>query len=263
MVIECKASSFSSSSSTAGQARKLLIACADSDSAVGVEGEAFVIYVIPSEDSQLQMQTLAELTTELNSEEFDTAPYGTLGLQVDDDGLWANLWLNDESDKEHVAGVVGRILVVPQSGGDSRPLYFIPYDPAAADNQSPEELRRCHKLLVERFYVGAVQEIGTADVPDCLVIRADDLLRKATYGISDKWVARELSTLKARLIQGMGKVLNKKSLKGKVEATSSRVEIRLGSEDDRQAAIDLLLKANMEQLAINNASPQTEIEAPK
>ncbi|MFF3451224.1 hypothetical protein ACFYXJ_29225 [Streptomyces sp. NPDC002667] len=263
LVIECKASSFSSSSSTAGQARKLLIACADADSAVGVAGEAFVIYVIPGEDCQLQMTTLAELTAELNSEEFVTAPYGTLGLQVDDEGLWADLSINKQSTKEHVADVIGRVLVVPQSGGDFRPLYFIPYDPAAADNQDAEELNYCHKLLVERFYVGAVQEIGTADVPECLVIRADDLLRKATYGISDKWVARELVTLKARLIQGMGKILNKKSLKGKVEATGSRVEIRLGSEDDRQAAIDLLLKANTEQLALNNASPQTEIDTPK
>ncbi|MFE8962084.1 hypothetical protein [Streptomyces iakyrus] len=260
LVFECKTTSFGFESSTTDQARKLLISCANADTAVGVAGEAYVVYVLTKEDCDRQTEALVQVAAELSSAGFHTSPYGTLGLSIDEKGLWAELQLSVESDKEHVTNVLGPVLITPDASGDSRPIYLIPFDPTTEENQDPDERRYCHRMLLERFYVAGVQAIGTADVPDLLVIKADDLFRKATYGYSDKWQARELSGLKSRLIQGMAKVLNKRALKGAVTATTTSVEIRLRHEEDRDAAINLLLKANSEQLAINNMSGQIEME---
>lgn len=260
LVFECKTTSFGFESSTTDQARKLLISCADADTAVGVSGEAYVVYVLTAEDCDRQTEALAQVAATLSTTGFVTSPYGTLGLSIDEKGLWAELRLNVESDKEHVASVLGPVLITPDASGDSRPIYLIPFDPTTEENQEPEERRYCHRLLLERFYIAGIQEIGTSDVPDVLVFKADDLFRKATYGYSDKWQARELASLKSRLIQGMAKVLNKGALKGAVTATNTSLELRLRHEEDRDAAINLLLKANSEQLAINNMNGQIEVD---
>ncbi|MEV5316893.1 hypothetical protein AB0K92_04320 [Streptomyces sp. NPDC052687] len=202
------------------------------------------------------------MAAELNAAGFDTSEYGTLGLSIDEKGLWAELRLSAESGKEHLTNVLGPVLITPAASGDARPLYLIPFDPTTEENQDPDERRYCHRMLLERFYIAGIQAIGTADVPDVLIIKADDLFRKATHEYSDKWQARELSGLKSRLIQGMAKTLNKGTLKGAVIANNTSLEIRLRDEDDRNAAISLLLKANSEQLAIKNMSGQTELDAP-
>ncbi|MCX5351243.1 hypothetical protein OG901_26395 [Streptomyces mirabilis] len=260
LVLECKASSFGEESSTSGQARKLLISCAEANTAVGVDGQAVVIYVLPAEDCQRQVETLTALAAEVVEAGFKTATYGTLGLSIDETGLWAELRVSAATDAEHLAEIVGRVLVVAGASNDARPLYLIPYDPTASSNQAPEEREYCHRILLERFYLAAVQVIGTADIPDCVVIKADDLFRQATYAVSDKWQAKELSPLKGKLIHGMATLLNKKSLHGKVTVNNHHVELRLGNEDDRQTAISRLLKANTTQLAMNASSGQMDLD---
>lgn len=263
LVLECKATSFGYESSTTEQARKLLIACADADAAVGgVAGEAYTVYVLSAEDCDRQTETLVQLAAELHASGFDSATYGTLGLSIDEKGLWAELRLSEDSQKDHVTGVLGPVLITPNSSGDARPLYLIPFDPTTEENQDPEERSYCHRMLLERFYIAGIQTIGTADVPDLLVLKSDDLFRKATHGYSDKWHARELAGLKMRLIKGMAKVLNKGVLKGSVTASNTSLEVRLRDEDDRNAAIGLLGKANTVQLALQNMSGQTELDVP-
>lgn len=259
LVLECKASSFSKDSSTAGQARKLLISCADSTTAVGIDGQAVVVYVLPSEDCSLQTETLSEITDELTEDGFVTALYGVLGLKIDDDGLWAELRISRDPSP-HLAELADRFLIIAGASSEARPLYLIPYDPTAADNQSREEREYCHRVLLERFYLAAVQVIGTADVPECVVIKADDLFRQATYGVSDKWQAKELGPLKSKLIRGMATLLNRKRLHGKVTVNNNQVELLLRDEDDRDAAIGGLLKANTTQLALNASTGQTDID---
>ncbi|MFB7179023.1 hypothetical protein ACFCYI_15115 [Streptomyces sp. NPDC056257] len=260
LVLECKASGFGAESSTADQARKLLIACADANVALGVPGDALVLYVLPSEDAELQRQCLDELAEVVEGSGFTSAAFGTLGLEIDEDGLWAHLSLGRLLDKAHVQAIVGRVHVVPAAGGDFRPLYIIPYDPAAADNQAPEERAYCYRQLLERVYLSAVREIGTALIPDTLVLMGDELIRQATYGVSAKWHAKELVQLRTRLLKNLASELGKKSLKGKVDFSSVRVEVRISSEDDRQTAINLLLKANSVQLALESLNGQIDIE---
>ncbi|MFG2565251.1 hypothetical protein ACGFR6_07400 [Streptomyces sp. NPDC048567] len=260
LVLECKASGFGSESSTAKQARKLLAASSDAESSLGIAGEAFVVYTLPAEDAELQMQCLEELRIEVEGAGFESATYGTLGLEIDGAGLWANLRLNHPSEKPHVVKVLNRVLIAPAVDGDSRPLYLIPYDPTTADNQDPSERKYCFGQLLERFYLAAVRVLGTAHVPDTVVLLGDDLLREATFGLSDKWQAKELNSLKVNLLRGMTTVLGKRELKGKVQFHTSKLEVLLGSESARQAAINLLLKANSEQLALNGSTGQLDVE---
>ncbi|WP_428953324.1 hypothetical protein [Streptomyces sp. cg35] len=259
LVLECKASSFSKDSSTAGQARKLLVSCADSTTAVGIDGQAVVVYVLPSDDVPLQSATLEELTGELAADGFLTAVYGVLGLKIDDEGLWAELRIS-QNPSPHLASLEDSFLIVAGDRKEARPLYLIPYDPTAADNQSREEREYCHRILLERCYSAAVQAIGTADVPECVVIKADDLFRKATYGVSDKWHAKELGPLKSKIVHGMATLLNKKELQGRVTVNNNQVELLLRDEEDRDAAITRLLKANTVQLALKASSGQTDID---
>ncbi|MFF3637103.1 hypothetical protein [Streptomyces sp. NPDC002250] len=260
LVMECKASGFGSESSTAGQARKLLVAGADAEAALSISGDAFILYTLPSEDADLQMQCLEEICVEVEAAGFETAPYGTLGLEIDESGLWADLRLSRPCDKPHLLAILGRVLVSPAVGGDSRPLYLIPYDPTTAENQDPDEKAYCYRQLLERFYLAAVRALGTARVPDSVVLMGDDLLREATFGISPKWHAKELNKLKGDLLRGMTTVLGKKNLKGKVHYHSSQVEVILNDDAERQAAINMLLKANSEQLALKGVSGQLDIE---
>ncbi|WP_457493137.1 hypothetical protein [Streptomyces sp. P5_D11] len=260
LVLECKASGFGSESSTAWQARKLLVAGADSESALSVSGDAFILYTLPVEDAELQMQCLEELHAEVEEAGLAAAEYGTLGLEVDERGLWVELRLSRPCDKPHIVKISGRVLISPDVGGDSRPLYLIPYDPTTADNQDPTERAYCYRQLLERVYLAAVRALGTAQVPDSVVLTGDDLLREATFGISAKWQAKELNTLKVNLLRGMATVLGKRDLKGKVHFHTSRLEVLLNGDDDRQAAINMLLKANSEQLALQGTTGQLDVE---
>ncbi|CAL9496297.1 hypothetical protein SUDANB174_03325 [Streptomyces sp. enrichment culture] len=260
LVLECKASGFGSESSTAGQARKLLIAGADAESSLSVSGEAFILYTLPIEDAELQMQCLEELRTEVAEAGFDTAEFGTLGLEINESGLWAELRLSRPCDKSHIVKVLGRVLVSSVVGGDSRPLYLIPYDPTTADNQDSVEKEYCYRQLLERVYLAAVRVLGTAQVPDSVVLIGDDLLREATFGISAKWQAKELNSLKVTLLRGMATVLGKRELKGKVHFHTSRLEVLLSGDIERQAAISRLLKANSEQLAAEGITGQLDVE---
>ncbi len=92
------------------------------------------------------------------------------------------------------------------------------------------------------------------------MLTGDDLLREATFGISAKWQAKELNTLKVNLLRGMATVLGKRDLKGKVHFHTSRLEVLLNGDDDRQAAINMLLKANSEQLALQGTTGQLDVE---
>jgi hypothetical protein len=263
LVLECKTTSFGAESSTTKQARKLLISCFDANSAFGVSGHAIVAYVLAKEDCERQFDALREIAAEVSEQGFNVAIYGTLGLEIDDKGLWAHLTLSETPEQDHARSILGPVLIASGASGDARPLYFIPFDPTTDENQTPDERLYCRKILTERFYLAGVAVIGQAEVPDCLVIKADTLFREATYGFSDKWHAKELVGLKSKLIHGMATILNKKSLKGKVVASSVSLELRLGDEEDRQTAIGLLLRANSEQLALNTLSGQIDMDNPE
>ncbi|GGX15830.1 hypothetical protein GCM10010321_32650 [Streptomyces chartreusis] len=240
----------------------MLISCSDANSALGVDGQAIVAYVLAKEDCDRQFEALQEIAAEVAEQGFDSALYGTLGLEIDDKGLWAHLSLSEPPEQEHAQALLGPVLIAAGISGDARPLYFIPFDPTTCENQTPEERLYCRKILLERFYTAGISVIGKAAIPDCVVIKSDDLFRQATFEFSEKWQAKELGGLKSKLLQGMATILNKQKLRGKVKVSGNSLELRLADEEERQAAINLLCKANSEQLALNSLSGQIDMDNP-
>lgn len=260
LVLECKASSFSPSSSTSTQARKLLALCAEPDSALGVPAKAFVVYVLTESDCERQQSTLRDLSREIVESGLPVAEAGTLGLTFEDGSLWAVLSIATVGGDREIESIRGKNWIADGDDEGARPLYIIPYDPAAADNQDPKELEYCTKQLLERCLTSAMQIVGRSFVPDDVCISADEILRMATFNVSDKWhAAGDVNKLKGRIANELGRVLMRGDFKDKVTMHDRSVTITLATHDDQEAALSLLLKTQTEQVAARIAVPQLNL----
>lgn len=245
LVFECKAQSFSVDSSTAAQGKKLLAACADADAALAAHGEAYVAYVLPEEDVALQARTLRLLSEELAEYDIECAKSGTLGLSLDDDGLWAELKIDGVDSSSEVAALCLRTLIVDGVNNEARPIYLIPYDPAAEASQDPSERKYCAQLLAERLFIQVISIVGRAEIPACVRIHAEKLLDEATFGVSAHWEAKEVQKFKARIAKFIFRTLNKGKLGKKVSIRqNTNVEVDLADESDRDAIMGILHKTN-------------------
>ncbi|CNE51368.1 Uncharacterised protein [Mycobacterium tuberculosis] len=263
LVIECKAHSFSPTSSTAMQGRKLLSVCAIPAAAVGAEdgtqAKAIVVYALPAEDAELQRETIKKLSEELTANDLNPAASGTLGLSIHDGGLWAELTVEGIEESSVVARICRQCWITDGDEQDARPIYLIPYDPTAADNQTEEELDYCSRMLSERILTYAMSVVGRTEVPDYVYIMANDALRHATFRLSDRWHARELDKLRRRIAQELGSTLNKGALHGKVVTRKQSVEVDLATVEDQQAALGLLHKAQVQHISRQLIDPQIQI----
>jgi hypothetical protein len=77
---------------------------------------------------------------------------------------------------------------------DPRPLYLVPWDPSV--QQAPEMRQYCRAVLFARVASEAISVMGhaTVAVPDRFVLKIEPLLSAATFGVSDRWVRRAIST---------------------------------------------------------------------
>ncbi|WP_410596155.1 hypothetical protein [Amycolatopsis sp. lyj-23] len=262
LVLECKAQGFSPASSTATQGRKLLAACSDPNAALGTSGAASVAYVLDSDDCNQQLETLQALSAEIRSYGIEPPPSGVLALSIDDKGLWAELVIPGLDESSSVAALCERVLAVEGEADELRPLYVIPYDPAAESSQAESERRYCAQQLAERLFNATVSIIGRADIPACVIVASDHLLREATFGVSDYWEVRDLKNFKSRIAKFISSYLNKSTLKGKVTLRGGiNVEINLSDEDERQAAIGMLQRGSPRGLTENLLDTQLDVVA--
>lgn len=92
LLLEAKGSSFSVHSSTAVQARGLLVAGGDLTGPLGlapsVRPEGAVAYLLPEVDAPLLATTLSHLKQELTTAAIPAAPAGALGLSRQSDGIY-------------------------------------------------------------------------------------------------------------------------------------------------------------------------------
>ena len=261
LVLECKTTSFGPESTTSKQAKKLLAVCADSDSALGVQGDAAVLYVLSQDQAELQLATLATFTEELRSAGMLTAESGTFGLSIDDTGLWAEICIPNPKEDSVFEPVLKRHHIVEGSREEARPLYLIPYDPTVVENQSPEEQKYCSEILAERLCVQAASMIGRSQVPDVVRLSMSEIFSEATFGVSQKWQANELRQLKAKLAKTLNRLLKRGQLKEKILLDKDTVELSLADESDLDAALSMLLKAPIERIAQSFLDPQFDFLA--
>ncbi|MFI5955534.1 hypothetical protein [Cryptosporangium sp. NPDC051539] len=250
LVLECKAQGFSAESSATKQCIKLLATCGQPDSALGAS-HATVIYVLPSEDAADHRRTLYELTEIVHAASIASAESGTLGLEIDGDGLWGTLTLIQPSTNEYIESAVGKIFITEGDDGDARPLYLVPFDPTAFPDQVDSEKEYCSAQLTERIMIYAIGVVGQAQLPNTLRFDGRDALSSATHGVSKYWEAKELAKLRVRVIAEINRVLNRGSLRGQTEIIQAgqELELHLSDEKERRAALSLLHKAEITSIS--------------
>jgi hypothetical protein len=193
LMIECKRSSFGSSSSTASQTRTLLLLSGPKISevlAIGARssGGGILCYLTRSDQVASLGDTLAELTEELRSLRLDTGDHGCLGIKSTDtailleysDQIRTLLNFQDTSPTE---------ILKLEEEADPRPLYFIPYDPNV--DQSAEEQTLARRTLYERFLGCILSKVGPANAPCEVTISQEEILMSTTFGIYEIWEDRE------------------------------------------------------------------------
>jgi hypothetical protein len=74
-----------------------------------------------------------------------------------------------------------------EEGTDPRPLYFIPYDPSAFNQQSGDEQKICRRILYERFLSYILCKIGPAVIPGEVIFSIDEILSTVTFQLYTIW----------------------------------------------------------------------------
>ncbi|MDQ3691517.1 MAG: hypothetical protein M3406_16100 [Chloroflexota bacterium] len=248
-IFECKSSSFSAESSTSEQASKIIARAADVAVVAGLPpGKSIpgaVVYVTRSDQAKAIGATLFELSELIVQSGLSPAPASSVGLTVEPgSGVIVQLLAGE------LPGPAGEVLaepvvVVPAAGDEemARPLYFIPFDPSVS--QAPEERQYCLRVLLERGRAHAASVIGRAEAQGTAVLDGLQLLRDATYGLSQHWSDIGSRDKAAHEILRYSK-LAIRQMKSKVPHLADgnnppRIEVLLTSSDQRQACAEAIM----------------------
>lgn len=190
-LLECKKSSFGVESTTAHQARTLMMLSGPivaEVTAIAARGSVIGILAYLTRWDQVVglYSTLASLKKELDNAKIDCGKFGCLGLISGEhaisveysDAFREQMGFKDKSPVKVIA---------IDDDTDPRPLYFIPYDPSVFNDQSAEEQKLCRRILFERFLSHVLSVIGSAPVPSEIVFTKEALLEAATLGIFRVW----------------------------------------------------------------------------
>lgn len=190
LIMECKKSSFGKSSSTAHQARTLLVLSGSIVSevlAIGArESSQGILCYLTKSEQKLQLEdTLAELSKEVKDlMNYDTGISGCFGIELNNSSL-----LLDYSDQlQSVLRLQStRPIEIANFDGESdfHLLYFIPYDPSI--EQTPEEQAFCRRILYERILSYILCKVGPSIPPKEIIIAKEDVMREVTFGLYDLW----------------------------------------------------------------------------
>lgn len=187
-VTECKKSSFAPESSTAEQARSLLILAGPrchevlGITKIAVSG-SIAAFLMPQDQTPMMSPTLGALGNELDIAGLAAGASCLLGLCVLPEGIAL------VSDKDAAAffslpSLPAKFIEI-EGNNDPNPLYFIPYDPDL--DQPPDERRLSRRILFERLLSGVITATGRGDPPFNLLLQMDQMLNDAMFGMYGQW----------------------------------------------------------------------------
>jgi len=197
---ECKASSFGPTSSTAEQARSLLLVAGPRAAealglAPGDISESLLAFVIPHDEQKLLGPTVSNLRGELERNKLPPAHSSFLGLQLTDTDV--SVVINDLGSAFFALPAGANAFMKREPDTDPRPLYFIPYDPDVV--QSEQERVFCKRVLFERMHSTVLSAVGRANPPAALVLESRKILNDAMFGAYEHWENRESAKHMRRL----------------------------------------------------------------
>ncbi len=186
MLIECKKQSFGVDSSTSEQARTMLLlegqVLAEALALSSASRVGSVLSYATKDDQKLLMKnTCAILKAEIENSGFRSNDVCCIGIRHDtDNSIYIDLDIDDSKRLNIIESGVIKV-VEGQPDTDPRPLYFIPLDPSVEQNAYGK------KTLEQRLLSEILSLIGRAKVPYKVVLTAEDLLSKATWGMYNLW----------------------------------------------------------------------------
>ena len=194
-MLECKRSSFWINSTTAHQARTLMILSgpvAAEVMAIGPRGSVrgILAYLTRANQAMDLQSTLVSLKKELKGAKLESGECGCFGIISGDkaismeysESMKTLMGFSDASPVE---------VILLEDDTDPRPLYFIPYDPSVFNEQSGDEQRLCRRILFERLLGHILCKIGSTSIPSEVVFMKDELLEAATFGVYKIWDDKE------------------------------------------------------------------------
>lgn len=197
---ECKASSFGVTSSTANQARTLLVTAGPRAAEVlGLATDqvsaSLLVFMIPENNRELLIQTLSDLAKELNGNGLPPGHFSVLGLSLSATDL--SIVIDDLGSKFFTLPSGRSAFMKLEPDTDPRPLYFIPYDPDV--DQSEHERQSSKRILFERMQSTIVSAVGRAIPPTELVLESQKILNDAMFGMYGQWEDPESTRCMRRL----------------------------------------------------------------
>jgi hypothetical protein len=250
---ECKASSFSPTSSAAEQARSLLVVAGPRAAEVlglapGDISESLLAFVIPEDEEKLLARTLANLHEELEGNRLPAAQFSVLGLQLTDTDV--SIVINDLGSAFFALPSGTNPFMKREPDTDPRPLYFIPYDPDVVHSEQEKVLSK--RALFERMQSTIVAATGRANPPTELALESQKILNDAMFGMYGHWENRESARHMRRLcrqfMDALTQAVNAVVLGAMVFQPVEVWKISLENEEQHERVIDALTRFSCETL---------------
>ena len=252
LLVECKATSFGPDSTSAEQARALLLLSGPRLAEVLPDRvqAALLAYALPEGHREKLTGTLDNLSGQMAAVDLPAGPFSVLGLLAGESSL--DLVLDERAGALLGLAAGGHVFIKQEPDQDLRPLYFIPYDPDVT--QSEEEGRFCKGTLLRRMHCTVVAAVGRALPPTELVFDAPGVLNDAMFGMYEHWENSASAKHMRKLFNHfMGSIAGAVGAEcpGAV-AFESGVGWRLtiGDESLQDTLLDLLTRFNTDSLSV-------------
>jgi len=250
LIIECKGAGFGPDSSAAKQATKLLAGAPDLTEplalAPGGARSAHLTYLTRNDHREALAGTLEELRARLAAGGLRAGKSGAFGLSREVDGVYIERSAGGSWPAPVEQMLPGPTRVIQlDADEDPRPLYFIPWDPGV--DQGPAARDECKAILFARIATEATSEVGRTELPARVLLDVGELLSRATYGVSRRWrykgdIDKVLRECKRFLADAVAPLKERLALA--LPSGPERLEFTLQTENERDATIDCLMKAN-------------------
>ncbi|MBM4044374.1 MAG: hypothetical protein FJ279_04605 [Planctomycetes bacterium] len=263
---ECKARSFGPTSSTAEQARSLLVVAGPRAAEVlglasGQVADSLLAFVVPEAGRELLAPTLVSLGKELDEKRMSVGRFSVLSLVLTDTDVSI---MTDELGSSFFGLPSGASpFMEREPDTDPRPLYFIPYDPDIG--QSEEEKVFCKRVLFERMQSTVVAAVGHANPPMDVVFASQKILNSSMFGVYGQWENRDSARHMRQLCRHfMGEIMqavNKEVPNTMLFEPGKGWKVTLGSPQQQDNVLDAMSHFSCDRLDLRTQPDHTLLDA--
>ncbi len=180
--IECKLTGFGASSGSreVKQANILLsVLGPELAASIGLpkpdQWQCYLYYVLEADNHNAMFETLSQLTQHLQDVHIKTNTSGTIGIEIDTDGIYLKAVPYETSPLPSLRNPVPTCVAKLEEGDDPRPLYLIPIDP---DIGLKDELYGI-RVLEERVRSSVISLIGRRLDDTRFEVHEDEIMQTA------------------------------------------------------------------------------------